>query len=992
MEEYLVTKEQWDAIAIWAKGHGYTDIAYGRNAGREPVGNINWYDALKFCNAASELAGLQPVYILSDGSVYRTGFCDDPVIAADGDGYRLPTSAEWEIACRAGTDTMYYWGDVLTPEHAWFTVGSTTDYSIHEVGLLKPNGYGLYDMAGNACEWCIDKRQEYLRVLRGGSVALDAVMTSAFEAVTGPEYCCYETSLRPVTDNPNAPDIDALAKASEYWGETLVQPALYPAMDDKSTALRLARALGNTEAAMRIRGLVDVGKYTEALEAYKARYIEILSAQTTHSAENYNLDPNSCSTAVVDAFPKGSRWFGEPHELHIPSPAEIAPVCAAHREEGYIQKFIDYTEDLVVRQKAEFDVLPPRLLNAKQHVPQVWKWFMGFDNSTQALHFEKALVMFCDLGDLEKFPAALVAQASLFTMQDSIHTMLKDWRFNVPNQKIHVMKIMYQLATNHPDFRLYTPAMDIAGTQLSGHFDHMIYPDGTSLEQAFNYNGSVIKDYISLRKEYPDISIPETTERKVNYLTRMLGVTMVPASDFPAVGTCGFIPPPDIRDPEIRKEFQKGLIESHVNFNSLIFSPGASPERIHHVAFPGIWPDNHRMLKCMLGDLSDPPKFTSVYFPYNAHAVIRDGFAWDNKYLFFYAPRKGSGHAVENINDIFYVDYGRPFLINAGGGSYGMLDWIDEDQRGYIHQIDEYQHSSYGRNTVLVDGTSQSRLKHGDSCIFDRYPDTAGNKYYDSEDFLYVEGNYNDGYHAGDDVHHQREIFYHKPSGVFFILDNLTGDKEHTYTQNWNIMPRCKQVNGYDVGLPGTDMTWGFADEEVIVDASLNCIYTAQKDAPNLFLYQFSAGELRYSRDYGKLDPARGWFSASLPGRRHPKTDIHTHWDAPAGTSSVLTVMASAPTDASRVASIHKFADGVISGCDIVMEDGQKLSFRFAPETVDMNGCDARVILTAGDTSVIMNNVKNSVFRNGIHEADILSPVAFEWKEEDGYAYPSYIY
>ena len=212
-----------------------------------------------------------------------------------------------------------------------------------------------------------------------------------------------------------------------------------------------------------------------------------------------------------------------------------------------------------------------------------------------------------------------------------------------------------------------------------------------------------------------------------------------------------------------------------------------------------------------------------------------------------------------------------------------------------------------------------------------------------------------------------------------------TSGYEEVYTH-------CKQVNDYNVGLPGTDMTWGFADEEVIVDASLNCIYTAQKDAPNLFLYQFSAGELRYSRDYGKLDPARGWFSASLPGRRHPKTDIHTHWDAPAGTSSVLTVMASAPTDASRVASIHKFADGVISGCDIVMEDGQKLSFRFAPETVDMNGCDARVILTAGDTSVIMNNVKNSVFRNGIHEADILSPVAFEWKEEDGYAYPSYIY
>jgi len=197
MAPTLVTKEQWDAVTLWAKENGYTDLTNGRNIGKQPVGNITWFDAVKFCNAASELAGLQPVYTREDGSVYRTGFCDEPIIApvSEKNGYRLPTSAEWEIACRAGTTTLYYWGDTLNTDYVWFTNGGSKNLAVHDVAQLKPNGYGLYDMSGNACEWCIDYISEYMRIMRGGSVGLDSKLTSDFEAYAGPDYVCYETSL-----------------------------------------------------------------------------------------------------------------------------------------------------------------------------------------------------------------------------------------------------------------------------------------------------------------------------------------------------------------------------------------------------------------------------------------------------------------------------------------------------------------------------------------------------------------------------------------------------------------------------------------------------------------------------------------------------------------------------------------------------------------------------------------------------------------------------
>jgi formylglycine-generating enzyme required for sulfatase activity len=210
MGKYEVTQKEYQALM----GRNPSEFK-GDNL---PVEHVSWYDAVNYCNARSRSEGLTPAYTVAGTDVTWN---------RSANGYRLPTEAEWEYACRAGTTTPFSTGNNITTNQANYNgnipyngnAKGTYRKKTTPVGTFTSNPWGLYDMHGNVWEWCWDWYDVYGTSAQTDPVGASSGSTRVFRGGGWNNGGWIQRSAVRGTD-------DTPSTRNSYLGFRLVRPSL----------------------------------------------------------------------------------------------------------------------------------------------------------------------------------------------------------------------------------------------------------------------------------------------------------------------------------------------------------------------------------------------------------------------------------------------------------------------------------------------------------------------------------------------------------------------------------------------------------------------------------------------------------------------------------------------------------------------------------------------------------------------------------------------
>jgi formylglycine-generating enzyme required for sulfatase activity len=999
LASHELTLGEWLAVRSWALDNGY-DLGPGTGeTPNHPVSTITWYDAVKFCNAASELAGLTPVYYTSAQleTVYRNGELDltDASIKADADGYRLPTEWEWEYACRAGTTTAFWYGAYSEPQpnnpYAWHTIHDAHGQYVspHPTGLKKPNPFGLYDMHGNVAEWTWNRYWDKAnwRVQRGGSVALDSDITAGFRSPVPPAYRIFDAGFRLASSSPDCPALKAVLVSkniSMSQDAPIIEPR-YDPTDPHAVAAELIALLDpEFPGVQAVLERYRRGNSEDALAAYRDLFIERLAASPGQDSRPPRAPKGK--QAIAD-------WFAE---------QEITAGLA----------------------KTNFDNLDNegRAAPNSYQAPMTWDYGMGFANhSLRWLGILRQIVL--DPPETpapaDLIPPRALANMLIFAATDDISRPLKDPREIVGNQQIHMAITLVHQARLLPEMR-DADAWETLGIDRlkNGAVARFILPDGGDLEQSFNYNIMLYHKYERIAGLFKGRETPEWVERLRQlalYRRRMMNALRLASGTGPTVGNNSYG-----RDMAEKSEegdlFHDALVKKILD--RLVYK--------------------HQ-------EQLEPPAFTSVAFPYSGYYLMRNGWEPESSSLFFKSSRPGAGHNHPDNNGIELVAYGRHLLVGRESPPYQVGQLPDPQKQDYFWVL-EYkgEDAPWVANTLLIDGCGQvpGFYNVGYETTIPKQP------WHTSESFDFVQGHWtrmfrgNDPMDAGRILEHARkhdadsetiarqlealekqnarapqvfsathtrQIIYLRQANAWIVTDwaeKAGGDAPSTLTQLW-LFPSP----GLDLKFWGYGNTHGgfsplrpgFEPGHVQVDPAAQRVMTTNPDNVNLAMLHAVPGTVEYTTYFGDKYPWRGWANhrPSMVSGYVPAVDLHATF---AGGGPIVTLLVPIPegqTFEQRVVAFEKeFADGQ-TRIRVEFAEGSRVEYlaadQAAPLTAGLATAKADALLTltregAEEGLVIARDGGGHAFTVADGKvrrlADIDVPSGFVWRNTPGGVIP----
>jgi hypothetical protein len=537
-----------------------------------------------------------------------------------------------------------------------------------------------------------------------------------------------------------------------------------------------------------------------------------------------------------------------------------------------------------------------------------------------------------------------MAQRNMNQLNDTIHG-------GVPNQVITSALSLMQAGLSFVAFT------DAPTWQATGEYETQNYlqasymPDGTDMEQSFNYNGMMI----DVGRQTVDLYQSTGGDQPVwisDYQNAMLKRFRFLSS---IVRPNGMLPSLDLQSDTDAYSRLSGYQD--------YFNDPLTAQIIDHTwnSYPSL----------------SAPAFESIYFPYGGYCIFRSGWDGGAHHMFMKNSRMGKGHYDQSSNQLQITAFGRTMLIDSGGSLYAP------DYRN------DYFHGSFAHNTIVVDGKSQ--VMGGE--FYPAYNTTIDARFYTSDDFDYIEGTFGagaDGGYGSDgnieitDVTHNREVNFIKDIGVYVIVDRMLSGGSHTYTQIWNF-----------------DKTY---QKEDVTLAAINKIKTVENYQPNVAIYNFSPVTLSYTRYYGFYDGANVYGWAKQDAGFIQAVDTHRSWSG-SGDQLLLTLVVPTQRLDEHVSVTSDYADNDIIQFSAVADDGSVIDFaaRKSAGAITIGGITATAksllvvtdlqgvsnATTLGCTSLSIDSVGQSLssadlrmtIENGVitQKEDITSPSDFNW-------------